>query len=213
MNEYAKTHFRNLFKTIQKNLEERNIEAKFFETQNEAKTELLSSIKDKSVVGYGGSETLSELNIVEELRNRDITLCDRYKPGISKEEKDDYEKKALTSDIFLSSVNAISLDGSLHFIDLVGNRVAPILYGPKKVILITGINKICPDRESAYKRIKFYPCPLNTIRLNKKTPCAASGICNDCKSSERICGATVVIDFVKEKGRLKLFLVNEELGF
>ena len=173
---------------------------------------VLAEIPQGSKVALGGSMTIAETGVLEALRKADINLVDRYSPDIPKEKMMSVLKEGLTSDVFVSGVNGISESGELVFVDAYCNRVAPILFGPDKVILISGANKITPDVESALTRITHYVAPTNSHRLSRKTPCAETGVCQDCSSPDRICNATVVIHKQAQKDRIKLFLVGEELG-
>ena len=211
--EHVKKHYENLFKSIENNFKSRNINAKFFNEKKAALKYIMSLIKDGQSIGYGGSMTLENIGVLDDLRARNVVLYDRGREGISKDEKESFQKKALTADIFLSGVNALTQKGVLHFIDCIGNRVGPILYGPDKVILVCGVNKICPDDDYAYKRIQTYASPVNCIRLNRNNPCAKTGLHVDCRSDGRICSFYTRIDFNAVKDRIELVIINEDLGY
>jgi hypothetical protein len=174
---------------------------------------VLADIPAGSKVAMGGSMTLFETGLVDALRGADIELIDRYAPGLDHAQMMPILKQGLESDVFVSGVNAVTEYGELVFIDCVCNRVAPILFGPSKVLLIAGANKIVPDVEDGVSRIKYYVAPTNARRLKRKTPCAETGECADCSSPDRICNATVVIHKQAAKGRIKLFLVGDALGY
>ncbi|HEY8344051.1 MAG TPA: lactate utilization protein [Bacillota bacterium] len=184
------------------------------------RSELLPRISELlpagSSVGFGGSRTLVECGVIDWLRaekaGRGIELIDRDEPGISLEERGRRMKRALTADYFFSGVNGIGLDGSLVLIDGYGNRVAPVLYGPDHVILVSGANKITHDQDGALLRAKEYAAPLNSYRLKRNTPCTRTGHCHNCRSEERICNYTVVLNRDPYRGRIKVFLLGEELG-
>jgi L-lactate utilization protein LutB len=210
---YIKKHYENLYKSIEKNFRSRNINTSLFSKKEEAKDYVLSLIKDGDSIGYGGSLTVEETGILGELRNKNVLLYDRGKDGISKEEKDAFQKKALAADVFISGVNAVTYAGCMYFVDGVGNRVAPIVYGPSRVILISGVNKLCPDDDYANKRVQNYAAPVNCVRLGRNTPCEKTGLHVDCRSEGRICNIYTKIDFSVDKERIHLVFINEELGY
>lgn len=121
--------------------------------------------------------------------------------------------RIVTSDYYFLSANAITINGELVNIDGTGNRLAAMMYGPKHVIIVVGMNEVCPDVESAYKRIKLIACQQNNIRLNHKTPCAITGKCTDCTSPDCICTQIVITRMARFPGRIKVILVGEELGY
>ena len=116
-------------------------------------------------------------------------------------------------DLFITGTNAVTEEGRLVNLDMMGNRVAAMMWGPKTVLLIIGRNKICGDLEEAMVRIKTYAAPVNTMNLDKKTPCRETGVCQDCKSPDRICNYWTIIEKSFIKNRIKIILVNEDLGF
>jgi hypothetical protein len=122
-------------------------------------------------------------------------------------------RQSLLVDLFVTGTNAITEAGHLVNLDMIGNRVAAIIWGPKNVLLIVGRNKICGDLEDAMFRIKNYVAPVNTMNLSKKTPCATTGVCHDCASPDRICNYWTITEKCFLKGRIKIILVNEDLGF
>jgi hypothetical protein len=199
--------------TLCKRLRENGFIAEWFPQREGVRERLMEWIKPHAVVGYGGSRTLEEIGILETLRHGDFHLLDRNRTDISQEQRRDFQLQALTADYFLSSVNAIALSGELVFIDGYGSRVAPILFGPKQVLLVAGINKVCGDLDQALSRAKNVASPLNAYRLQRKTPCVKTGFCQDCNSPERICNYTVVMEKNSVPERVRLLLVGEPLGF
>lgn len=173
---------------------------------------VMGMIPAGSSVAMGGSMTLFQTGVVEALRNGDVNLIDRFEPGITPEELKDRLLAGLTTDYFLAGVNAVTEQGELVFVDASGTRVAPILFGPKKVILVSGANKIVPNLAYAQERIRHYVAPTNAKRLGRETPCAKTGQCADCSSEGRICNATVVIHKQSDVSRLSVVLVGEDLG-
>lgn len=174
---------------------------------------VMSLIPEGATVGLGGSMTLVETGVLEALRQGPLQLFDRYAPGLSPEETMSCLKASITAQVFVSGVNAVTEEGELVFVDATCNRVAPILFGPDKVILIAGCNKIVPNLAYAQERIRHFTAPANAHRIGRKTPCAATGHCEDCSSPERICNATVVIHKQARKDRLLVILVGAELGY
>ncbi len=213
MNGNIKAYYRKIFKQLHKTFKDKNINSVLCENMQEANEYILSLIERGSSVGYGGSTTLEEIKFHEHIRNYDIELFDRLAKGITKEQKHKIQKQSLTADYFVTGVNAVTLQGELFFIDGVGNRVAPVIYGPEKVIIVSGVNKICPDSVYANKRMKFFACPVNSIRLNLSTPCAKTGLDTNCLSDDRICSFTLKVDFSRIKNRIYVVFINENLGF
>ncbi|MBI4797488.1 MAG: lactate utilization protein [Desulfarculus sp.] len=174
---------------------------------------VMSYIPEGSTVAMGGSVTMMETGVVEALRQGPVQLIDRYQPGISPQETMARLKLGLSAQVFVSGVNAVTEEGELVFVDATCNRVAPILFGPDKVILIAGCNKIVPNLAHAQERIRHFVAPTNARRIGRKTPCAVSGHCEDCSSPERICNATVVIHKQARPERLSVVLVGANLGY
>jgi hypothetical protein len=194
------------------NLAKRNMDGKYFPKGAELIPFLNQQIPGGAKVGFGGSRTLEELGIINFLRAGGFQLNDRARPGITPEEKGEIERDNIRADFFISGVNALTEDGRIVNIDGYGNRVAPMLFGPKRVFLVAGVNKICPTLEQALARAQKIAAPLNAYRLNRNTPCAQTGECSDCRVETRICSYTTIIDYSPIKGRITLLLVGAELG-
>jgi len=197
----------------QQNLIKRQFDCKILESSQEAVKFFLSQIDKTQSVGYGGSRTLEQIKIIEHLRENNYSLLDRNNPNLNKEEKNEIQKKILTCSVFISSVNGISETGGLINIDLWGNRINPITYGPDKVYIFAGWNKIEDDMEKTLYRVKNIACVQNAIRFRKNTPCTKAGRCSDCSSPDRICGTTTLHEWCPEKGRINILLIKEDLGF
>ena len=177
-------------------------------TKEETKNIVIDMCKDKSV-GIGDSHTINDLNILDDLRKQNDEL---YAMQLDKSREN--KIKSLTTDIFLLSANAVSFEtGEMVNIDSSCNRVAPSLYGPNQVLFVIGKNKIEKDLESAIKRVKNYVAPKNSKEHDYDTPCAYTGICNNCFSNDRICRATVIYHKRPKKTPTTIILVNEELGW
>jgi len=176
-------------------------------------------IPEGSVVGFGDSLTLRQIGVVDALEKGDYTFLDPWSPGISVEENIKLKKQALTSDVFVTGTNALTLDGKIVNVDGLGNRVAAILFGPNKVIIVVGINKIVENLEEALNRIRNIAAPLNVKRhpdFDPMPPCGISGECSDCSLPWRICNKTVIIERQYDNNRYKpvitVIIVGEELG-
>ena len=210
-----KTVYKSQAEEIIKNLKKRNIDGTYFEKTEQAVASILKMIPAGSVVGLGGSESIIESGLVDALRKKDIRLLDRYKEGVGKEEVWEMRKQGMLADIYVASSNAVTLDGKLVNMDGIGNRVAAMIFGPDKVILLVGMNKVVKNVEEAVARIKNRVAPRNAIRVNIDTPCSKKGFCQEphCMPPHRICSQLVILESSMFPDRIKLFLVGEELGY
>ena len=198
--------------TVIKNLQKRNMEGYYCETVEEAVEKAMSMIKQDDVVAWGGSTTIDQIGIKKLLEEKSIEVIDRDKVSDPKE-KAKLMKKALTSDVFLTSANAITMDGELLNIDGNGNRLAAYCYGPDSVIVVAGINKIVTDLDVALKKARLDATVPNAVRTNSKTPCYYTGKCTECTMSDTLCGQILVTRFCKPQNKIKVILVGENLGF
>jgi len=198
--------------TVIKNLQKRNMEGYYCETAEEAAEKAMSMIKQDDVVAWGGSTTIDQIGIKKLLEEKNIKVIDRDKASDPKE-KARLMKLALTSDVFLVSANAITMDGELLNIDATGNRVAAYCYGPDSVIVIAGINKIVTDLDAALKKARLDATVPNTFRTNSKTPCHFTGKCTECTMSDTLCCQILVTRFCRPQNKIKVILVGENLGF
>ena len=212
MNSNVKESYKVKSATIIKNLKKRHMDGYYCETKEEAKELVMSLIKQEDVVSWGGTATIDELGIKETLKEKNIEVIDRD-TAKTPEERKKLMKNALTSDVFLASTNAITMDGELVNIDGAGNRLAAYCYGPDSVVVVAGMNKVTRDIESAMKRVRTDACVPNAIRYNLNTPCAVTGICSDCLSNETICSQILITRNCKPESRIKVILVGEVLGF
>ena len=215
MTDARKTLYQKQIAKICEALEQRNIRGIYAPTREEAIRLVVSEIPRGATVGLGGSTTVMESGLLEELRKGDFNLLDRYQPNLTKEEVYELRLQNLRADVFISSTNAITLDGELVNIDGMGNRIAAMLFGPSKVVIIAGVNKIVEDVEAGIRRIKNTVAPMNSLRLHKNTPCAQTGICDEygCLPPERICNKIAVIEGEYNKGRMVVVLVAEPMGY
>jgi L-lactate utilization protein LutB len=200
-------------KKAEEKLKAHDFEAIYVKTKEDAAQEIWKYILPGMRVGVGGSVTIRELGLLEQLEARGHTLYDHWKPGLSKEKVLEIRKSQMTSDLFLSSVNAITLNGELINIDFAGNRTNATTYGPGKVILVVGYNKIVEDVQEAIKRIKNVAAPINARRLSIDVPCAKVGKCVDCNSPNRICRVVMIHERRPFLTDMLIILVGEELGY
>lgn len=209
MNENITKRNELLAQTVIKGLKSRNMTGYYAASKEEAKEIALSLIPEGSSVTMGGGMSVHEIGLVEALKNGNYNFIDR----------DAYEDKraamlaAYDADVFLSSSNAITQDGILVNIDGNANRVSAIAQGPKKVIMIVGMNKVCDDWDGAMKRARNVAAPINTQRFGLNTPCTKTGTCMDCKSPDTICCQFLITRFSRHPGRIHVILVNDNLGF
>lgn len=206
--EYYKVKAENVIQGFRK----RNIEGYYVENAEAAKKKVIELMKENSSVSWGGSLTLKDIGILDELKAGNYDLLDR-KTAETKEERDEIYHQALNCDYYLMSSNAITQSGKLINIDGTGNRLAALMYGPKNVIVVAGMNKVAVDEESAIKRASNQAGAANAIRLDKDTPCTRIGYCTSCHVDDTICSHTVVTRFSHPDDRIKVILVGEELGF
>lgn len=195
------------------NLQKNNMDGYFVQDEQELKEKLQELMNQGETVSVGGSMTLFETGIIDLLRNGKYQFLDRYKEGLTPEDVEDIYRKTFYADSYVASSNALTEDGELYNVDGTGNRVAAMLFGPKKVIVIVGTNKIVKDAHEAIRRNREISAPANAKRLNRKTPCAAVGCCMDCQSPERICNEYVLIRRQRARGRIHVIIVNESLGY
>lgn len=189
------------------------MEGYYCKTSKEAVELACSFLTPDSTVSFGGSMTLAETGLLSLLRERDdIHLLDRSTAQVPEEVQEIYAK-TFTADTYFMSTNAITLEGELVNIDGNGNRVAALIWGPKQVIILAGMNKVSSTLEDAYRRVKDIAAPPNCIRLNKKTPCASTGSCGNCYSPDCICSQTVITRRSGTPGRIKVILIGEALGY
>jgi Uncharacterised ACR, YkgG family COG1556. len=196
---------------IQKALQERNFEAYYCKTAAEARDTAISLIPEGSSVSWGGSLTIREIGLLDEVKARNYTVIDRD-TAKSPQERHELMRQALLCDTYLTSVNAISENGEFVNIDGLGNRVAAITFGPKSVVVVAGMNKVCPTPDDAYIRAKNYASPLNVVRLGLTTPCNITGSCANCKADDCACSYIVTTRMCKIPGRIKIILVGAPLG-
>jgi hypothetical protein len=203
---------KRVLRTIE-NLEKNNMKGHFVQDEKEAVNKIDQLIKEGDMVSTGGSMTLFETGVIDFLRNGKYNFLDRYKEGLTPEDIKDIYIKSFAADAYFTSSNAITEEGELYNVDGRGNRVAAMIYGPDKVIVVVGVNKIVRDLDEAIMRNREWAAPANAKRLNRKTPCSEVGYCMDCSSKDRICSEYVTIKRQMDSDRIHVIIVNKELGY
>lgn len=208
MDENMKKRNERLAQTVIKGLQSRNMTGYYAEDKEAALKQALELIEENSTISMGGCMSAHEIGLVQALQEGNYQYLDR-----SKMEPREGLLAAYDSDVFLSSANAMTSDGILVNIDGNSNRVSCIAQGPKKVIFIVGMNKVCADLDSAMKRARNVAAPINAQRFDVKTPCKETGKCFDCKSPDTICCQFLITRYSRHTGRIHVILVNDNLGF
>ncbi len=209
MNENIVKRNRLLAEKVIKGLESRNMKGYYADNREDALRIALELIPEKSSVTMGGAMSAHEIGLVDALKEGDYDFLDRDKA----EDKRAAMLAAYDADFFLTSANAMTEDGVMVNIDGNSNRVSAIAQGPKHVLAIVGMNKICPDVDSAMKRARNVAAPINAQRFGLNTPCAKTGSCMNCKSPDTICCQFLITRFSRHEGRIHVILVNDSLGF
>jgi L-lactate utilization protein LutB len=195
-----------------KALQGNGFQVSYFPEKGQAKEYILKQIPVGATVGIGGSLTLGEIGLFEELRHLQISLINPSSKKLSREEAYNLRRRALTADIFLTGSNALTEDGHIYNIDASGNRAGAMFFGPKKVLIVAGTNKIVKDVTDARRRIKEIAAPMNARRLGYKTPCADLGQCFECPPPESMCNVTVIIEKKPRSTEIEIVLIGETLG-
>ncbi len=203
--------------SVKENLEKNQFEVFITPSAEEAKTLVLKTVipgLDVQSVSWGGSMSFIGTGLFHALVKReDLEVINTFDTRISYEEMMERRRASLLTDLFITGTNAVTEAGHLVNLDMIGNRVAAMMWGPRNVLLIIGRNKICQDLEDAMFRIKNFAAPVNCMNLDKKTPCAKTGVCQDCSSPDRICNYWTITEKCFIKKRIKIILVNQDLGF
>ena len=201
---------------LKKALEENGFEVFLAHNTTEARAIVQEEIIPKTgakSVSWGGSMTFIATGLYDAIKgNTSFEVLDVFDKTISPEETLELRRQALLVDLFITGTNAVTETGMLVNLDMYGNRVAAITFGPKYVVILVGRNKIVPDLEDAMIRIKNYVAPINAMRLDKKTPCVKTSLCEECNSPDRICNTWTITEKSFPKERVKIVLINEELG-
>jgi L-lactate utilization protein LutB len=202
-------------------LEANNFEVYLAEDTHQANTIVLEDLLPKlnpKTLSWGGSVTFTDSGLYRELNeNSDLEVLDTFDQKLTDEQKNElrrkaFRRRALLVDLFVTGTNAITETGQLVNLDMIGNRVGALTFGPKWVILMIGRNKIVTNLDEAMYRIKNYVAPTNSMRLDKKTPCVKTSYCEECKGPDRICNTWTITEKSFPKGRVKVILINQDLG-
>ena len=212
MNEFKQAYFAKRGQQLVKNLKKRHFEAHYCETKEEALNKALSLIPEGELVGWGGATSAEQIGLLNAIRTGNYKAIDRD-TAKSPEERTEMMRSCLLTDTFITGTNAISLEGELVNIDGMGNRVAAIVYGPKKILVIAGMNKVVDTLEDAMTLARTVAAPINKQRFGNDTPCTVNGSCADCLSEGCICNQILITRNCRPAGRITVILVGEELGF
>lgn len=193
-------------------LKRNNFEVLFAPDAKAALEEVMKQIPDDATVGLGGSVTIDQIGAPKALEGRNIRLIWPSVQAKNEEERLKLTQKLFSADVFLTSTNALTEDGKLFNVDNTGNRVGTMFIGPKKVVIVAGVNKIVKNEEAAEERVRSWAGPQNAKRLNKKTPCTETGVCEDCKSHDRICNIYVTLKKKPSRTDVVVILVGENMG-
>lgn len=199
-------------KLLVKNLKSRHFDAYYCADKKEALEKALELIPEGASVGWGGTMSAMEIGLQDAILSGNYHAIDR-EHAKNLEEKQRMSMECFSVDVFLTGANAMSIDGQMVNIDGTGNRVAAIIYGPKSVLVIVGMNKVCDSLDEAIKRAREVASPMNMQRFMKDTPCAVTGVCGDCKSEDCICNQIVITRHCRPAGRIKFLIVGENLGY
>ena len=195
-----------------KNLQKRHFEAYYCPTKEEALAQVLALMPEGSTVGWGGAVSAAQVGVQEAVHAGNYNVIDRDQFA-DPAEKLRCMRECFNADYFITGANAISLDGQMVNIDGNGNRVGMIVYGPKHIIVVAGMNKVCATIEDAVKRARTIAAPMNQQRFGLPNPCTCTGVCGDCLTETSICNQILITRNCKPAGRIKFVLVGEELGF
>ncbi len=212
-NTYQSWLWGKLGETCVKNLKKHDFDAHFAETVDEAANLIFKMISGYETFGFAGSDTSRALGILEKLKVEGKTIYDHWQKGLTKEQYLEIRLQQGRCDCFICSANAISAEGEVVNVDGIGNRVGAMSFGPKKVVIVAGMNKVRPNIESALRRVREVAGPMRAKSLGMETPCAETGVCTDCDSPQRICRITTILHRKPTLSDISVILINESLGF
>ena len=202
---------------VKTKLEKNNFEVFLAETAEDAKNIALNDIipaLDVKSVSWGGSMTFVSTGLFHALKDdKNLKVLNVFDQKLPKDELLELRRQSLTVDLYITGTNAVTENGQLVNLDMMGNRIGGITFGPKNVIIFVGRNKICKDLEDAMFRIKNFAAPVNAMNIDKKTPCRETGFCHDCNSPDRICNTWCISEKCFPEKRIKIVLINQDLGF
>lgn len=216
MEKPVENYWRLRLEAVREALEANNFSAYVAESSEEAARVVCEKIIPETgarSLSWGGSMTFTGTGLYEKVKGmKGLEFVDVFDKSIPKEDVIEWRRRSLLVDLFITGTNAVTESGILVNLDMIGNRVAAITFGPKSVIVLVGRNKVVPDVDEAMMRIKDLAAPANAMRLDKKTPCVKTSFCEDCKSPDRICNTWTITEKSYPKGRVKVVLVNQDLG-
>ena len=216
MDKPIENYWQKRLSEVKKALEDNNFEVFLADNAAEAGKIVQEGILPKTgakTVSWGGSMTFMVTGLYNSIKdNANLEILDTFNKSLSGEETIELRRRSLLVDLFITGTNAITEMGQLVNLDMIGNRIGGITFGPKHVVILVGRNKIVSDLEDAMYRIKNYVAPINAMRLDKKTPCVKTSHCEECKSPDRICNTWTITEKSFPKGRIKVVLINEDLG-
>jgi hypothetical protein len=217
MNDPILTYWQKRLDNLKTALEANNFEVYLADSTDQAKSVVVQKILpgiDIKSVSWGGSKTLLATGLCDYFKENDAyRVIDTFDQSVSDKEKMEQRRQSLLTDLFLTGTNAVTESGQLVNLDMLGNRIGGITFGPSHVIILLGRNKLTVNLDEAMFRIKNYAAPVNTMRLGMKTPCAKTSICEECKSPQRICNTWCITEKSFPKKRIKVVLINEDIGF
>ena len=212
MNEFIQAYYEKRAQQLIKNLQKRHFGAHYCATREQALAKALELIPEGASIGWGGAASAQQIGLLDVLRTGPYQAIDRDTAKTPRE-RTEMMRRCLLTDCFITGANAISLEGEMVNIDGMGNRVAAIVYGPEKVIVIAGMNKVVDTLDDALTRARTVAAPINKQRFGTDTPCTAKGSCADCLSDGCICNQILITRNCRPAGRITFILVGEELGF
>ncbi len=213
MDEFVKAHRKIRLDAALESLQKHGFGAHFFSTKQEAADYVVKAAQDCQSVGIAGTHTVRALGVVPRLEEAGKTMFDHWKMTLGTPEELECRKNQLRADMFLSSANAVTMTGEIVNRDGCGNRTNSMTFGPKKVVLVVGRNKVVADLDAAFARIEETAAPIRALSLSRKTPCTKTGYCMDCDSPERICRVTSIIHRKPVFTDITVVIVDEDLGY
>ena len=198
---------------VMENLRLNRMKPYYAENSEKARELVRELVKNDKLITSGGSMTLAECGVIDMLMSEFGSAYLDRSAGKDREEVEEIMRKAFVSDTFLASTNALTEDGELYNVDGNGNRVSAMIFGPKQVVVVVGVNKIVKDLAEAVERVEKVAAPKNTVRLERATPCVKTGVCGHCRSEDRICCSYVTLAQQRVPDRIKVIIVGENLGY
>ena len=211
--DYGQLLWRRQGQRCVKNLERHGFKAFLVDDGEAARRLVLDETADLNSFGVGGSDTVRRIGLVEALVAAGKTVYDHWQPGLTAEQIHQVRLDQGRADCFMCSANGVSISGEIVNVDGMGNRTAAMSFGPRKVVIVAGMNKVAPDLTSALERVKNVAGPMRAISMNRKTPCVETGVCQDCNSPERICRITTILHRCPMGAEVTVVLVCQALGF